>query len=179
MAQEIFIGSDHRGYELKNQIVAALSGAAQLPDENIESASDFTVSDLGPFSYNPDDDYNDAAVLVAQAVREHPGSMGILVCGSAHGVAIQANRIRGVRAIAAYTPALAEIGRLHNDANVLCLSADFTGKVTDDSVKNPSASQVSLIKDIITTFLDTKFSGEERHARRNRRLDDEINGGIS
>lgn len=152
MLPEIFIGSDHRGFELKNQLVAYLSGAAEDSDES------YSVSDLGPFKLDPADDYNDAAILVAQAVKEHAGSFGILICGSAHGIAIQANRFPGIRAIAAYTPELAKIGREHNDANILCLSADFI-------------QDFDTVKQIAKDFLTTQFSGEERHICRNRRLD--------
>ncbi len=166
---EIFISSDHRGLELKKHLVSVLSGAAS-PDEQLnpktDSGEDYTVSDLGPFALDPDDDYNDAAIKVANAVREHDGARGILICGSAHGVAIQANRFKGVRAIIAYDENLAKIGREHNDANVLCLSADFTGET-----KTPDGEL--LVDKIVRTFFNTNFSGEERHVRRNARLDEE------
>ena len=159
---EIFIGSDHRGFELKEHLVAALSGST-APEGQIavksETGEDYMVTDLGPFALDPNDDYNDAAIKVAKAVRENPGSRGILICGSAHGIEIQANRFKGVRAIAAYSPELAKIGREHNDANVLCLSADFTEEKDIDK--------------IVEIFLNTAFSGEERHIRRNKRLDEE------
>lgn len=159
---EIFIGSDHRGYELKEHLVAALSGGT-APEGQIaaksETGEDYMVTDLGPFTLDPNDDYNDAAIKVAKAVRENPTSRGILICGSAHGIEIQANRFKGVRAIAAYSPELAKIGREHNDANVLCLSADFTNREDADK--------------IVEIFLNTAFSGEERHVRRNKRLDEE------
>lgn len=159
---EIFIGSDHRGYELKEHLVAALSGGT-APEGQIaaksETGEDYMVTDLGPFTLDPNDDYNDAAIKVAKAVRENPTSRGILICGSAHGIEIQANRFKGVRAIAAYSPELAKIGREHNDANVLCLSADFTNREDIDK--------------IVEIFLNTAFSGEERHVRRNKRLDEE------
>ena len=165
---EIFIASDHRGFELKKRLVAVLSGAAPSEEQiNVknESGEDYLVTDLGPFILDQDDDYNDAAIKVAEAVREHQGSRGILICGSAHGVAIQANRFTGIRAIAAYDTELAKIGRLHNDANVLCLSADFTGE-------QKAADGRMLIDEIVETFLKTEFSGEERHIRRNARLDE-------
>ena len=160
---EIFIGSDHRGFELKNKLVAALSGSA-TPAQQIsayaDDGSEYTVSDLGPFQYDPADDYNDSAIAVARAVAEHPGSRGILVCGSGNGVSIQANRIKGIRAIAPTLPDLARLGREHNDANVLCLSADFL--------------DYNKVAELANIFLNTKFSGEERHARRNNRLDEEV-----
>ncbi len=160
---EIFIASDHRGYELKNKLVAALSGGAPLEEQiNLyaEDGSQFLVSDLGPFEENPDDDYNDAAIAVAHAVKDNPGSFGIIVCGSGNGVSIQANRVKGVRAIAPTMTEIARKGREHNNANVLCLSADY---LNYEEVLN-----------LITAFLITKFSGEERHVRRNNRLDEEV-----
>ncbi|MBR2601000.1 RpiB/LacA/LacB family sugar-phosphate isomerase [Candidatus Saccharibacteria bacterium] len=147
---KVFIGSDHRGFEVKNHLVSLLT------EQGIE------VVDLGPDQLDPDDDYNDYAVKVALEVQKVASegdteSRGILVCGSAHGVAIQANRFKGVRAIAAYDTELARIGREHNDANVLCLSADFI--------------ESSDIDNIVNIFLNTAFSGEERHIRRIKKLD--------
>ena len=144
---EVFIASDHRGFDAKNALVAALN-------------NDYTVSDLGPFEKNPDDDYNDAAIAVAKAVKSYDDAKGIIICGSSHGVAIQANRFKGIRAIQGFSEELARLGREHNDANVLCLSADFL----DDN----------KIDKIARIFLNTEFSGEERHIRRNNRLDEEV-----
>lgn len=146
MDGEVFIASDHRGFEAKNKLVAELNGR-------------YSVSDLGPFELNPDDDYNDAAIAVAKAVKSYENAKGIIICGSSHGVAIQANRFKGIRAIEGFTPELAKIGREHNDANVLCLSADF---IEDNELAK-----------IANIFLNTNFSGEERHLRRNKRLDEE------
>lgn len=151
---ELFIGSDHRGYEKKNRLVEALVSG------KINDAG-FTVSDLGPFSYDPEDDYNDIAIAVARAVLTNSGSRGILLCGSANGVAIQANRFKGIRAIAPTLEEITRLGREHNDANVLCLSADF--------LDNNNIDKLSSI------FLSTQFSGEERHQRRNKKLDQEEN----
>ena len=144
---EVFIASDHRGFDAKNALVAALN-------------NDYTVSDLGPFEKNPDDDYNDAAIAVVRAVKSYDDAKGIIICGSSHGVAIQANRFKGIRAIQGFSEELARLGREHNDANVLCLSADFL----DDN----------KIDKIARIFLNTEFSGEERHVRRNNRLDEEV-----
>ena len=144
---EVFISSDHRGFNAKNALIANLN-------------NEYTVTDLGPFELNPTDDYNDAAIAVAKAVKSYNGAKGIIICGSGHGVCIQANRFKGIRAIDGYNEDLARLGREHNDANVLCLSADFT-------------SEEQLIK-IAKIFLNTSFSGEERHIRRINRLDEEV-----
>ncbi|MBQ8992237.1 RpiB/LacA/LacB family sugar-phosphate isomerase [Candidatus Saccharibacteria bacterium] len=145
----IYIASDHRGFELKQKILK------DHPD----------YLDLGPRVYDPEDDYNEFAANLAINVRDasnvtqaaNPPSFGILICGSAHGVAIEANRFKGVRAILGLTPELAKIGREHNNANVLCLSADFT----------PEAD----IPTIIETFLNAKTRTEEKYVRRNIKLD--------
>ena len=147
----LFIAADHRGFTEKQRLVNVLH------QSNIGQA--YEIVDLGPTTLKPDDDFNDSAVAVARSIRDNPDSLGILICGSAHGIAIQANRFKGVRAICGYTPELVKIGRLHNNANVLCLSADFM---------NSSAMDAA-----ISMFVSTQFLPEERYIRRNRRLDEE------
>lgn len=147
----IFLGSDHRGFVAKQRILAALSQS--------EWAENYEIVDLGPETMRPDDDFNDYAIAVSRAVRETEGSRGILICGSAHGISMQANRFKGIRAICGYTSELVRLGRLHNDANVLCLSSDFM----DDQ----------NIDQAIDMFLRGNFLPEERYIRRNRRLDEE------
>lgn len=147
----IFLGSDHRGFVAKQRILAALSQS--------EWAENYEIVDLGPETMRPDDDFNDYAIAVSRVVRETEGSRGILICGSAHGISMQANRFKGIRAICGYTPELVRLGRLHNDANVLCLSSDFM----DDQ----------NIDQAIDMFLRGNFLPEERYIRRNRRLDEE------
>lgn len=146
---EIFIGSDHRGFELKQHLVEKL---------NLDAPNGYQVIDLGPFQYNADDDYNDAARSVAEAVQQNAESFGILLCGSANGIAMQANRFKGVRAAIALSDEQAKLAREHNNANILCLGADFLTEQEIDS--------------LTSIFLNTKFSEEERHKRRVRRLDD-------
>ena len=149
---KIFIGSDHRGFALKQRLLEILG-----EDNDID-----TISDLGPESYLPDDDYNDYVVKVAEAVLKTPNSFGILICGSAIGVSIQANRFKGIRAAIVNNENVARITREHNNANIICLSAE-------DFLEPNSA--ITLIK----TFIKTPFSNEERHIRRIKKLDEEIN----
>ena len=144
---KIFIGADHRGFEKKNLLADYLERKGH------------EVIDLGASAYQETDDYNDYAKNVAKSVLENPGSVGILFCGSAHGISIQANRFKGIRAIVGFNEALAKIGREHNDANILCLSADFQNE-----------EDMKKISDI---FLETTFLAEERLTRRNKRLDEE------
>ncbi len=91
-------------------------------------------------------------------MREDIGSVGILICESAHGVTIQANRFRGIRAAHCDSVESAQMAREHDDANVLCLSAHFTGE--DEA------------RDIINAFLSTDFKNYERRIRRINRLDE-------
>lgn len=146
---EIYIGSDYRGFERKGQLVEFLTSRG---DE---------VNDMGAYEYHEDgDDYNDPAVAVAKNVRENRGSFGILICGSAHGVTIQANRFKGIRAAHCDDEQSAVMAREHDDANVLCLSAEFAGE--------------EKAKSIVDTFLKTNFTNIERRVRRINRLDERV-----
>ena len=140
---EVFIASDHRGFHLKQFL------KRKFP----------TFTDLGPNTFNPEDDYNDAAIAVAKRIKSTPDSFGILICGSAIGMSIQANRFKGVRAAIVSDTRTAKLTRAHNNANVLCWSAD---------VLSPRRAQ-KLVK----LFLATPFSEAERHVRRVNRLDKE------
>lgn len=147
----LFIASDHRGFADKQRLLQVLGNS------NVKDT--YEIIDLGPTTLKPEDDFNDAAINVARSVRNTPASRGILICGSAHGISIQANRFKGIRAICGYTPELVHIGRLHDDANVLCLSSDFMDEATIDRS--------------VSMFLSAEFLPEERYIRRNARLDEE------
>ncbi|MBR3256977.1 RpiB/LacA/LacB family sugar-phosphate isomerase [Candidatus Saccharibacteria bacterium] len=155
MPQPVFIASDHRGFSLKNKL------KLEHPD----------FIDLGPSELNPNDDYNDSANAVAKKVLETPGSKGILICGSAIGVSIQANRHKGVRAAVVSDLDSAIKTREHNDANILCLSSD---KISDS--KDPLESEKALedVSAVVNAFLETDFSNEPRHVRRIKKLDEEL-----
>lgn len=134
--QHLYIGSDHAGYDLKEFLKRNVQGV------------DWT--DVGT---NSEDsvDYPDFAHQVALNVAGDPEALGILICGSGNGVAIAANRHRGVRAALAWQKELARLGVEHNNANVLVLPARF--------ISNAQASE------IVTTFLESSFQGG-RHLRR-------------
>ena len=138
----IYLGADHRGYALKEKIKKFLE----------ELGHD--VHDLGALEYNKDDDYPDFAKAVAEKVVTNPESRGILICGSGIGIAIAANKIKGIRAGTAAAPAQAKAAVNDEDLNILCLSADYL----------PNADVAA--KEIVEAFVDAKFSGEERHVRR-------------
>jgi ribose 5-phosphate isomerase B len=132
------LGSDHRGFELKNRILAALETGGH------------TVTDFGPGSAESVD-YPDFAVSVAEAVAAGGCDLGILICGSGIGMSITANKVRGIRAALCCNPELALRARRHNDANVLCLGADFMD------------SEQAI--GIVSNFVDAAFDGG-RHQRR-------------
>lgn len=144
----IYLGADHRGYKIKEELFPILSDC----HENV------IVEDLGAEAYNEDDDFNDPAIAVAQAVANDEHGLGVLLCGSAHGVTMQANRIRGARAINAPNEASAKIGREHDHANILCLPAD---ELNADSAEK-----------VIKAFCHTRPSQDERYVRRVKRLDE-------
>lgn len=145
----IFIGADYRGFQKKSELIPYLKSCHQ---DFIE------VVDKGAFDDSLSD-YNDPAIAVAKAIKSTPNSFGILLCGSAHGVCMQANRFKGIRAINAFSPESAQIGREHDNANVLCLSAELF--------------DLETLKKIIYSFFHTKFGGEKRRIRRLARLDEE------
>lgn len=132
----IAIGSDHAGFEYKELLR--------------EFLSDYEVKDFGTYSAESAD-YPDFAHPVAAAVEGGEYTLGILVCGSANGVAITANKHQGIRAAICWTEEIAELARLHNNANVLCIPARF---VSTDAAKS-----------ITEKFIATAFEGG-RHAVR-------------
>src|SRR5436190_21033180 len=135
---KIAIGSDHRGYDAKRRIVTLLQNTGQ------------EVLDVGPQSADSVD-YPDFAFQVAQAVSEGRVDRGILICGTGIGMCIAANKVPGVRAAPCHDSITAEMSRRHDDANVLCLSADLLGE--------------ELIERMVKIWLETAFEGG-RHARR-------------
>ena len=140
----IYLGSDHAGFELKEQI------KEYLDDRSIE------YQDLGANSTEPID-YPAIAKSVAQKVAGDANNRGILFCRSGQGMAIAANRTHEIRAALAWTPEVAAESRRDNNSNILSLPAGYV--TTDDAVN------------IIQTWLDTKFSGAERHIRRIAQID--------
>lgn len=142
----IFIAADHRGFDLKNQLVD------YFQQKNIR------VEDLGNYQYQPDDDYPDFAQRVAKAVIQNPENhLGILICGSGCGVAIAANRFTGIRAGLAMNEDQARHIRENDHVNILTLAADYT-----------SFYQATKI---IEAFLSVKPKQEEKYLRRIKKID--------
>jgi len=141
----IAVGTDHGGLELKEAVKRFLTG------RGIE------IIDLGAHGLQPGDDYPDFAVAVAEAVVESRVAGGILLCTTGHGMAIAANRFVGVRATVCQTPESASKARSHNHSNVLVLPG---------CLLQPDAAFA-----IVTAWLDTPWSTDERHVRRLAKLD--------
>lgn len=145
---KIYIGSDHAGFELKRVLVSHLELMGHV------------VTDKGAHELNPTDDYPDFVALVAEGVAEEgSNAFGIVLGGSGTGEAIEANRLFGIRAAVYYggTEEIIKLAREHNDANILSLGARF---ISEDEAKK-----------VVDLFLETKFSGDERHKRRILKLD--------
>lgn len=121
--------------------------------------SGYTVVDLGNTRYEEGDDYTDFVKSVAEKVAADPsGSRGVVACGSGVGADIVANRFRGVRSVLGFSPNQAADSRNDDDTNVLSLAADYF--------------DLDQAKKIVSVWLQTPFSGEERYKRRIKEIDD-------
>ena len=140
---KIAIAADHRGHSAKEKLVILLQ----------ESGHD--VIDLGTNS-SKSCDYPDLAWPAGKAVTENQVDMAILVCASGIGMDICANKIPGIRAALCYDELTAQMSRLHNDANILCLASDVLGE--------------ELIRRIVSSWLTTEFEGGGRHERRVQKI---------
>jgi ribose 5-phosphate isomerase B len=135
---KVVLGNDHRGVAAKLRLASLLGGLGH------------EVADLGATS-PASVDYPDYAIPVAEAVAAGTADRGILICATGHGMCIAANKIKGIRAANIRDIVDAEMSRHHNDANVMCMSADLLGE--------------EAMERMVRTWLDTPFDGG-RHARR-------------
>ena len=140
--KKICISSDHAGLEVKEFI------------KDLAINSNISITDLGPFQ-NKSVDYPDYAKKVSRRVSNKKSQIGILVCGSGTGMAISANKTKGIRAAVGYNSKSTQLSRQHNNANILCLGSRLTKK--------------NNIKKIVSIFLKTKFEGG-RHKRRIKKI---------
>ena len=143
----IYLGTDHAGFELKQAI------------KDMLTADGHSVEDMGAHSFDANDDYNEFIRAVALQVQQNPDSRGIIFGGSGQGEAMQANRLKGVRAAVLYgsNVDIVKLSREHNNANVLSIGARFVDE--------------QHAKDAVRLWLETGFSNQERHERRNKALD--------
>ncbi len=141
----IYLGTDHRGFELKEQI------KTWLMDNGYE------VEDVGAYQFDPGDDYIDFGLKVAESIEGDDSlSRGILVCGSGHGMDMVANRFPHVRSIIGFNEAVTVQGRAHEDANVLVIPSDW--------------ATVEEVMERIRLFLETEADIDARHARRRAKI---------
>jgi ribose 5-phosphate isomerase B len=136
----LHIGSDHAGLELKNELLAHL----------VNNGHD--VTDHGPYEYDALDDYPDFCIPAAQAVAKDPTSLGVVIGGSGNGEQISANKVKGIRAVLAWSIETAKLGKEHNNANVVSIGGRM--------------HSIDQCKEIIDAFIATPFSNDERHIRR-------------
>jgi ribose 5-phosphate isomerase B len=144
---KIYIGGDHAGFEVKKNLSSFLTEKG------------FSVYDCGPLEYVHDDDYPDCVSKVAESVAKDSGSCGIVIGFSGQGEAMVANRFPGIRAAVFYggTKHVLTLSREHNDANILSLGAHF--------ITTQEARQA------VELWLHTKFSCDERHVRRIKKIE--------
>jgi ribose 5-phosphate isomerase B len=137
---KIYLGADHGGYKLKEEI------------KNWLTEWNFEFEDLGAKTFDSEDDYPDFAWAVGVKVGSEDDTLGILSCRSGQGECIVANKAKGARAALAWSEKLAFAARNDDDANILCIAADYTG--------------MDEAKKIVHAFLTTPFAKEERFLRR-------------
>ena len=148
----IAVGADHAGYPLNERVIQELDAAGH------------EITDFGTHVGSRPDDYPDYALKVGQAVLRGEAEIGILVCGSGIGAAVAANKLQGIRAALCGDTYSGRQSREHDDCNVLCLGARVVG--------------VELALEIVRAFVSARFTGEERHKRRLRKIAD-IESGLS
>jgi ribose 5-phosphate isomerase B len=142
--KKIVIGGDHRGYQLKEQIKKTLSGK-------------YEIIDAGAFNTEPSD-YPDIAREVVKHIKSGECEKGILICGSGVGASVAANKFKGIRAAMCHDTFSSHQGVEDDDMNLLCLGSGIVG--------------LSLSIDLIETFVNAKFKGEERFVRRLKKVKD-------
>ncbi len=142
----LYIAADHAGFNLKEEL------------KNYLTELNCPYEDMGAFEFNPQDDYPDFAISLARRVAEESEALGILICGSGVGVCIVANRFKNIRAALVYDEFTARQSREHDNANILCLGS----RVLDEATA----------KKLVKIWLETEFSGEERHIRRLKKIEE-------
>lgn len=162
---KIYLASDHAGFQLKTELID------YIKKMNFQ----YEVVDMGPAKFDENDDYPDFIAPLAKQVAGEAGSIGVIIGGSGQGEAMTANRTRGARAAVFYGEVrpiqyidmtkkeskdpyeVVKLARAHNDANILSIGARFA-----------SSTEAKMA---VQLFLETKFTGEERHARRIKKID--------
>lgn len=142
----IFIGTDHRGFELKNKLME------YLQEKNIR------VEDMGAYEYDGEDDYPDFSMKVAKAVLQKPEEFyGIVICGSGVGVSIAANRFKGIRCVLGFDPEQVKHARENDHVNVLAIASEY--------------ADFEEAKAMIDAFLEGQPIMKDKYLRRAKKLD--------
>lgn len=141
---KIYLGADHRGFELKEQLKTWF-------EENHLSAID-----LGNDQFDPEDDYPNVAFKVAETVAADSASLGVLICGSGVGVAIAANKVKGIRAGQGWSVDQVEHAKQHDHINILTLASDYL--------------EFSQVTELISIFIDAPVLDEEKFVRRVKKI---------
>lgn len=136
---KIYIGADHRGFELKNKLIG------YLPQK-------YEVEDLGANEFVDNDDFVEYAIGVAKKTSQNPQDRGIVICGSGAGVEIASNKVKGVRCSLGQSSQQVQRAREADDINVLAIASDFT--------------DFEKAKELVDTFLSTQYVNSENHQRR-------------
>lgn len=136
----IYIGADHAGWEMKAGLEEYLKN------------KNYNVIDMGNKDLVEDDDYPDFGYAVAKRIIADKNSKGVVICGNAQGVCIVSNKVKGIRAATVFNTDVAKTSRTDDDSNILCLPARHL--------------EIKEAKKITDTWLETSFSGEDRHVRR-------------
>lgn len=142
----IYLGSDHRGFLLKQKIKELLLLSGQ------------NITDLGPVTLVPDDDYPIISIKLAETVTRKNGDLGILICGSGAGACIAANKVVGARATLGFSTKQIVAAKTDDNVNILCLSCNHLDE------------EINL--EIAKEFVDSIFIAEERHIRRLKQISD-------
>lgn len=144
-AMRIYLGADHRGFELKEALKQWLQ------------KNEYEVEDVGNHIFDPEDDFVDPAIKVGEMIEgSELGDRGILICGSGHGVDIVANRFPHVRAIIGFNSEVTAQGREHEDANVLVIPANWV--------------EASDVQERVELFIQTEVNKGEKYERRRNRI---------
>lgn len=138
--KHIYIGADHRGYQLKASLIEWLKQEG------------YQVTDCGNSELDQHDDYPQFSFAVGEAVAADPSAAGVVICGSGAGAVIAANKVPGVRAILSDNPNLIISARNDDNSNVLCLGADYVTQLE--------------AQELVSSFITTEFGQEERFKRR-------------
>jgi len=143
---KVYIGADHRGFELKGRLKTWLVSEG------------YDVTDCGNTVLERDDDFPDFSFAVADSVAKTPESRGIVICGSGGGVVIAANKVHGIRCATGMIPAEVRHNRAHDNINVLALSSDYVSE--DEAI------------DLVRVYLNTSFLGDARLLRRLKKIEE-------